>query len=195
MEKRGTMRQGEAYLTTRMEEETEYIGTVLGAALRQPLVVALDGDLGAGKTVLVRGAARGLGITEEIVSPTFVLLKIYQGFLPVYHFDFYRLRDPDELDELGFDEFIPGEGIAFVEWAGWFKDHLPPERLDLSIERFFDYSGEGRCIQFEPFGVVACRVVDELIEAITWRIDGTLNREPLAPRRGSPPDPFSAKGA
>jgi tRNA threonylcarbamoyladenosine biosynthesis protein TsaE len=185
MEKRGTMRQGEAYLTTRMEEETEYIGTVLGATLRQPLVVALDGDLGAGKTVLVRGAARGLGIMEEIVSPTFVLLKIYQGVLPVYHFDFYRLRDPNELDELGFDEFIPGEGIAFVEWAGRFKDHLPPERLNLSIERFFDYSGEGRRIQFEPFGAVACRVVDKLIDTITWRVDGTLNRVPLGPRHSS----------
>jgi len=181
MEMRGTMRQGEAYLTTRLEEETEYIGTILGLALREPLVVALDGDLGAGKTVLVRGAARGLGITEDIVSPTFVLLKIYQGFRPVYHFDFYRLQYPEDLDELGFDEFLPGEGIAFVEWAGRFKDHLPQERLDLSIERFFDYGGEGRRINFAPQGAYAAQVVEKLIETITWRVNGTLNRVPLRP--------------
>ena len=181
MEKRGTMRQGEAFLTTRLEEETEYIGAVLGMALSRPLVVALNGDLGAGKTVLVRGAARGLGIEEEITSPTFVLLKSYRGIMPLYHFDLYRIGGPGELEELGFDELLPGDGAAFVEWAGRFKEYLPGERLDLSIERFFDESGEGRRIHFEPFGADACRVVEKLIETITWRVDGTLNRVPLTP--------------
>lgn len=181
MEKWGTMRQGEAFLTTRLEEETEYIGAVLGKALQQPLVVALDGELGTGKTVLVRGAARGLGIEEVISSPTFVLLKIYQGELPLYHFDYYRLQGPDELDELGFEEFLPGEGVAFVEWAGRFADRLPGERLDVFIERFYDHSGEGRRLHFIPHGVIASRVVEKIIETITWRVNGTLNRVSLAP--------------
>jgi tRNA threonylcarbamoyladenosine biosynthesis protein TsaE len=181
MEKRGTMRQGEAFLTTRLEKETEYIGAVLGKAVERPLVVALEGELGSGKTVLVRGAARGLEIMEEISSPTFVLLKMYQGTLPLYHFDYYRLQEPDELDELGFDEFLPGEGVAFVEWAGRFEDRLPPERLDVSIERFFDHIGEGRRLHFIPHGAEASRVVENIIETITWRVDGTLNRVPLAP--------------
>jgi tRNA threonylcarbamoyladenosine biosynthesis protein TsaE len=181
MEKRGTMRQGEAYLTTRQETETEYIGSVLGKALKQPLVVALDGELGSGKTVLVRGAARGMGITEDIGSPTFILLRIYQGVLPLYHFDYYRLQGADELDELGFDEYLPGEGVAFVEWAGRFANRLPRERLDVSIERFHDHIGEGRRLHFIPHGAVASQVVETIIETITWRVNGTLNRVPLFP--------------
>ncbi len=181
MEKRGTMRQGEAFLTTRAAAETEYIGAVLGKAMRPPLVVALDGDLGTGKTVLVRGAARALGIKEEISSPTFVLLKIYQGRFPLYHFDFYRLDQAEELAELGFDEYLPGEGLAFVEWAGRFREYLPEKRLDITITRFFDYSGEGRRIHLIPHGVQASQVVELLIETITWRVDGTLNMVPLAP--------------
>ncbi|HOL18483.1 MAG TPA: tRNA (adenosine(37)-N6)-threonylcarbamoyltransferase complex ATPase subunit type 1 TsaE [Bacillota bacterium] len=173
------MRQGEAFLTTRATEETEYIGAVLGKAMRPPLVVALYGDLGTGKTVLVRGAARAMGIEEEISSPSFVLLKIYQGRFPLYHYDFYRLNQAEELEELGIDEYLPGEGVAFVEWAGRFPEYLPQELLDVTITRFFDYSGEGRRIHFVPHGPQASQVVEKLIETITWRVDGTLNRLPL----------------
>ena len=173
------MRQGEAFLTTRHENETEYIGTVLGKVITQPLVIALDGELGTGKTVLVRGAAAGLGVTEQVSSPTFVLLRIYQGRLPVYHFDFYRLQEPEELDYLGFEELLPGEGVAFVEWAACFADLLPLDRLDITIERFFDHGGEGRRLWFAPHGEDSSRVVADLIESITWRINGSLNMVPL----------------
>ncbi|MEW5784932.1 MAG: tRNA (adenosine(37)-N6)-threonylcarbamoyltransferase complex ATPase subunit type 1 TsaE [Bacillota bacterium] len=173
------MRQGEAFITTRQEKETESIGALLGKYLQQPLVVALYGELGSGKTVLVRGAASGLGVTGPVSSPTFVLLKSYPGRLSLHHFDFYRLEDPEELYDLGFDEYLPGDGIAFVEWAGRLPRQLPPERLDITIERLDDHAGEGRRLWFRPHGAVASMVTETLLEGISWRVDGTLNTIPF----------------
>ncbi len=168
------MQQAEAYLTTRREEETAYIGEHLGRIIKQPLVVALQGDLGAGKTVFVRGAARGLEATEQVTSPTFVLLKIYHGRLPVYHFDFFRLSEDEALDELGFDEYLPGEGAAFVEWPDRLPHLIPAAHLLVRLEFFHDHRGEGRRLHFTPRGEVASRLVETLIETITWRTDGSL---------------------
>jgi tRNA threonylcarbamoyladenosine biosynthesis protein TsaE len=178
MEKRGTMQQGEAFLTTRSEEETTYIGMVLGKWIREPLVIALNGELGSGKTVFVRGAAAGLGVTEMVTSPSFVLLKIYTGRLPVYHFDFYRLDEAAALDDLGFDEYLPGEGVAFVEWADNLPGVIPAERLEITIERFYDHGGEGRRLWLMPHGLESSWLVARLIEGITWRVDGSLNMLP-----------------
>jgi tRNA threonylcarbamoyladenosine biosynthesis protein TsaE len=136
------MEQGVALVTTRIEQETEYVGRRIGEMLEGPMVVALQGELGSGKTVFVRGAAKGLAVEQAVTSPTFILLKVYQGRLPVYHFDFYRLEEPEELDYLGFEEYLPGDGVAFVEWAERFPDILPDQRLDVSIERFYDRSGK-----------------------------------------------------
>jgi tRNA threonylcarbamoyladenosine biosynthesis protein TsaE len=169
------MLQAEAYLTTRKEEETAYIGEMLGRVLHEPLVIALQGELGAGKTVFVRGACRGLHTVEQVASPTFVLMKIYHGRLPVYHFDFYRLTPDEEPDELGFDEFLPGDGIAFIEWSERLPALLPTAYLQIRIESFFDANGEGRRLLFEPYGSSASRVVETIIESITWGTDGTLN--------------------
>ncbi len=173
------MRQAEAFLTTRKEEETAYIGEMLGHILNKPLVIALKGDLGAGKTVFVRGAALGLEVGEKVTSPTFVLLKIHQGRLPVYHFDFYRLSAEDDLIELGFDEYLPGEGVAFIEWAERLPELLPPDHLQVRIERFYDEMGEGRRLWFIPFGLQASHIVEAIIETITWRTDGSLNMQPV----------------
>lgn len=169
------MRQGEAFLTTRSEAETHYIGMVLGRWIREPLVIALNGELGSGKTVFVRGAAAGLEVAERVISPTFVLLKIYAGRLPLYHFDFYRLDEAAALDDLGFDEYLPGAGAAFVEWAAHLPGVLPPERLDITIEPLNDRSGEGRRLWFAPHSPEGSRLVARLIEGITWKIDGSLN--------------------
>ncbi|MFU8794958.1 MAG: tRNA (adenosine(37)-N6)-threonylcarbamoyltransferase complex ATPase subunit type 1 TsaE [Dethiobacteria bacterium] len=171
------MRQAEAFLTTRKEEETAYIGEMLGRILNKPIVVALQGDLGAGKTVFVRGTARGLDVNEQVSSPTFVLMKIYQGRFPVYHFDFYRLTKDDDPLELGFEEYLPGEGIAFIEWPERLPELLPPENLYLNIEKFYDDRGEGRRLWFTPAGAYASQVVESLIETITWRTDGSLNMQ------------------
>ncbi len=173
------MRQAEAFLTTRKEEETAYIGEMLGHILNKPLVIDLKGDLGAGKTVFVRGAALGLEVDEKITSPTFILLKIHQGRLPVYHFDFYRLSAEEDLNELGFDEYLPGDGVAFIEWAERLPELLPSDHLQVSLERFYDENGEGRRLWLIPFGLQASNLVETIIEAVTWRTDGSLNMQPV----------------
>jgi tRNA threonylcarbamoyladenosine biosynthesis protein TsaE len=99
-------------------EQTQRLGALLGAALRPGDVILLHGGLGAGKTALTQGIARGLGVTETVNSPTFTILKEYSGRLPLYHFDLYRIEHPDELLSLGFEQYFDaGDGICVVEWA------------------------------------------------------------------------------
>ncbi len=111
-------------IETASAEETKRLGRCLGQVIQDPTVLLLVGDLGAGKTCLTQGIARGLGIpeSEPIVSPTYTLMNLYEGRLPLYHFDLYRLSDPGELEELGMEEYLPGEGVAVVEWADRFED-------------------------------------------------------------------------
>lgn len=96
---------------------TRRLGERLGVLLQPGDVVLLDGPLGAGKTALTQGIGAGLGITETINSPTFTLLKEYTGRLPLYHFDLYRIEDPEELFTLGFEDYFGGDGVCVVEWA------------------------------------------------------------------------------
>jgi tRNA threonylcarbamoyladenosine biosynthesis protein TsaE len=168
------MQQAEAYITTRTEVETAALGEMFGRTLNRPLVVALQGELGAGKTVFVRGAARGLGVIEPVTSPSFVLFKIYNGRLPLYHFDFYRLSEDEDPLELGFAEYLPGEGIAFIEWSERLPGLLPDEYVQIDIESFFDEKGEGRRLIFYPRGQDPSRIIETYIETITWRTDGSL---------------------
>jgi tRNA threonylcarbamoyladenosine biosynthesis protein TsaE len=116
-------------------------GRRLGRQITPPLVVTLDGDLGAGKTTLARGFIRALaGAEEEVPSPTFTLVQTYETAKgTVWHFDFYRLRTPDEAWELGIEEAFAG-GISLVEWPGRIGTLLPKERLDVTLEM----AGEGR---------------------------------------------------
>ncbi len=169
------MQRAEAYITTKNEEETAMIGRIMGSVIKRPLVIALEGELGAGKTVFVRGAAAGLEVKSRVSSPTFVLLKVHQGRLPLYHFDFYRLSDSESLDELGFEEYLPGDGVAFVEWAERFPWLLPEEYLHVKIERFYGEGEEGRRLWFTAKGVFAKQIIDTLFDTITWRTDGSLN--------------------
>ncbi len=117
------------------EVETQQLGRALGAAAQPGLVVALVGNLGAGKTRFVQAAAEGLDIPREAVnSPTFVLIHEYEGRLPVYHFDTYRLGDIDEFLELGADEYMSGDGVCFIEWADRMEEVLPRDRLTITLE-------------------------------------------------------------
>jgi tRNA threonylcarbamoyladenosine biosynthesis protein TsaE len=97
--------------------DTHRLGALLGALAQPGDVVLLEGTLGAGKTALTQGIGAGLGVRGAINSPTFTLLKEYQGRLPLYHFDLYRIEEPDELFVLGFEDVFGGEGVAVVEWA------------------------------------------------------------------------------
>ena len=115
---------------------TEAVGRRLGSRLFPGAVVCLDGQLGAGKTLLTRAIAEGAGVTNPaaVCSPTFTLVHEYPGRLPVYHFDAYRLSGGREFMELGADEYLAGDGVCVIEWASRVVDVLPEERLEIGIE-------------------------------------------------------------
>ncbi len=126
------------------DKETLKLGMELGKKAKPGQVICLNGDLGTGKTVFTKGFAWGLGIRETVNSPTFTILSVYEGGkIPLYHFDVYRIADPWEMDEIGFDEYVDGDGVCLIEWADLIREILPPERMDVRIEkdleRGFDY--------------------------------------------------------
>ena len=121
------------------EKETEQIGEAIGRAAEPGTVVALIGDLGTGKTTLTKSIARGLGVTEIVTSPTFNIIREYKsGRIPLYHFDVYRIGDPDEMFELGYEEYFYGDGICVVEWADIIEELLPEDAVIIRIERGAD---------------------------------------------------------
>jgi tRNA threonylcarbamoyladenosine biosynthesis protein TsaE len=124
--------------TLKSREATLTFGRTLGSLLAPGDVVALTGGLGAGKTTLTQGVAAGLGVNEEVTSPTFTLIHEYSGRVPLFHFDTYRLTRPLELAELGFDEYIERGGVAIVEWADRIEPILPSERIDITMEQVGD---------------------------------------------------------
>ena len=105
-------------IITKTPQELEYLGSRMAELMEPGDFIALDGDLGAGKTLMTQGMAKGLGVNEEIVSPTFTIIHEYEtGRLPLYHMDVYRLKHPDEMYDLGYEEYFYGEGVTVVEWA------------------------------------------------------------------------------
>src|SRR5204863_6262804 len=123
-----------AELTTTSPEETEAAGARLGATLKSGDVVALTGELGAGKTVFVQGLARALGVGTAATSPTFVLVNEYRGRVPVHHVDAYRTTSLAELMDLGIPELFAGDGVTVVEWADKLRPLLPPDVIEVTIE-------------------------------------------------------------
>ncbi|MBQ6061477.1 MAG: tRNA (adenosine(37)-N6)-threonylcarbamoyltransferase complex ATPase subunit type 1 TsaE [Clostridia bacterium] len=113
-------------MITKSAAETRALGEKLAGRLQPGDVLLLEGDLGAGKSELTRGIAKGLGVTETVTSPSFTILNVYEsGRCPLYHFDWYRLESAEELYELGMDEYLGGDGIAVVEWPGRCPDAVP----------------------------------------------------------------------
>ena len=129
---------------TNSEKETFALGQKLGAQASPGDVFTLEGDLGVGKTVFTKGFARGLGIEEPVSSPTFTILQEYDtGRLPFYHFDVYRIGDVEEMDEVGFDDYVYGDGVCIIEWANLIREILPENCRKITIEKDpekgFDY--------------------------------------------------------
>ena len=120
--------------TTFSPEETKEFGRALAKALKAGSVVALIGPLGSGKTVLIQGICSGLGVTEFVTSPTFVIINEYPGKFRVYHFDLYRLENIEEFIKLGYEEYFYGEGITLIEWAEKVKTFLPQKRMEINLE-------------------------------------------------------------
>ena len=129
---------------------TEVLGKLLGRHAADGDVFCLTGDLGAGKTLLSRGVAEALGVSsEDVTSPTFAIMNVYQGTeLEVRHFDLYRLNRPEELEDIGFDEYAGGDGVTLIEWAELFSEQLPEEYLQITLR----LDGAGRRAVLEPKG-------------------------------------------
>ena len=120
---------------TNSYEETERAAADFAGTLKGGEVIAMYGGLGAGKTAFVRGMARAIGISSHITSPTFTIVNEYEGRLPLYHFDVYRISDPEELYEIGYDEYIGSDGICVIEWAELIEDILPERYIRIDIRK------------------------------------------------------------
>lgn len=131
-------------IETYSPEETFAIGVKIGSTAKPGDIYTLSGDLGAGKTIFTKGVAQGLGITETVSSPTFTIVQIYEeGRLPLYHFDVYRIADPEEMEEIGYEDCFFGNGVCLIEWAELISELLPEHYRRVSIvkdlEKGFDY--------------------------------------------------------
>ncbi|MGN0132423.1 MAG: tRNA (adenosine(37)-N6)-threonylcarbamoyltransferase complex ATPase subunit type 1 TsaE [Lachnospiraceae bacterium] len=129
---------------TNSEKETYELGYSIGKAAAPGEIYALIGELGVGKTVFTQGVAAGLGIEEQVNSPTFTIVQVYEsGRLPFYHFDVYRIGDPEEMDEIGYEDYFYGEGLCMVEWAGLIRELMPENTgwitIEKNPEKGFDY--------------------------------------------------------
>lgn len=129
---------------TNSSEDTFALGRQIGEQAKAGEVYTLIGDLGVGKTVFTQGLAAGLGIREAVNSPTFTIVQVYEdGRLPFYHFDVYRIGDVEEMDEVGYEDYIYGEGVSLIEWANLITEILPEHYRQITIEKNpekgFDY--------------------------------------------------------
>ncbi|MGX9136227.1 tRNA (adenosine(37)-N6)-threonylcarbamoyltransferase complex ATPase subunit type 1 TsaE [Rummeliibacillus sp. JY-2-4R] len=140
-------------------DETNRLALKLAKLLEAQDTITLEGNLGAGKTTFTQFLAKGLGIKRTVNSPTFTILKQYEGRLPFNHLDVYRLADSDE--DLGWDEIFYGEAVTVVEWAHLIEQDLPPERLEIIIERIDEHS---RRFLLKPIGIHYERLCEELMK-------------------------------
>ena len=126
------------------QQDTYELGRRLAQQARAGQIYTLNGDLGVGKTVFAQGFAAGLGIEDYVSSPTFTILQIYEeGQLPLYHFDVYRIGDPEEMEEIGYEEYFYGNGVCLIEWAELIEELIPEDAIRITLEkdpdRGFDY--------------------------------------------------------
>ncbi len=125
-------------IITKSEEETLRWAEELGRSAIRGNIFALSGELGSGKTIIAKGIAKGLGVEDDITSPTFLLLEIYQNEIPLYHFDLYRIENDREYDELDFEEYWEGNGVSVIEWAEKAEGRLPDDSVRIHIEWISD---------------------------------------------------------
>ncbi len=137
-------------IETRSAKETYQLGIEIGRKATKGQVYTLVGDLGVGKTVFTQGLAKGLEIDEPISSPTFTIVQVYdEGRLPFYHFDVYRIGDISEMDEIGFEDYVYGEGVSLIEWANLIEEILPQEHIAITIEKDLEQGFDYRRITIE----------------------------------------------
>ncbi|WP_432662724.1 tRNA (adenosine(37)-N6)-threonylcarbamoyltransferase complex ATPase subunit type 1 TsaE [Wukongibacter baidiensis] len=146
----------------RNEQETKEIGYKLGKLLRSGDMVCLTGDLGAGKTTISKSIAKGLDVDEDVTSPTFTIINEYDGRLPVYHFDVYRILDMEEMYDIGYEEYFYGNGVCLVEWASQIRELIPDEHLWVEIK--YGEEINSREFHFKATTEHYERIVEELIK-------------------------------
>lgn len=128
--------------------ETHALGKKIGETAEPGDVYTLVGDLGVGKTVFTQGIADGLGITEPVSSPTFTIVQVYEeGRIPFYHFDVYRIGDVEEMDEIGYEDYVYGQGVSLIEWANLIEEILPEHYTEIRIEKDLDKGFDYRRIE------------------------------------------------
>lgn len=122
-------------------EEIDKISQKMANFVKEGEVIVLIGDLGTGKTTFVQKLAKSLGVTENLKSPTFnYVLEYYTGRLPLFHFDVYRISDPEEVYEIGYEEYISGNGVSIIEWGDLISSELPKEYIEIRLEHFDEVS-------------------------------------------------------
>ncbi len=157
------MNKKEISYYTNAEEETKKLGETLSHLLKRGDVCTLLGTLGAGKTTFVNGIAKGLGIKENVLSPTFNIMKCYfEGSLPLYHIDAYRLED--QMIDIGLDEAIEGDGVTFIEWPMFIAPLIPTDHLEIELQK--GESSQRRKIYFRSFGARSAEIISKLEEAM-----------------------------
>ncbi|GGK00824.1 tRNA (adenosine(37)-N6)-threonylcarbamoyltransferase complex ATPase subunit type 1 TsaE [Lentibacillus kapialis] len=148
-------------IKTHSDLETKHVAGQLGLFLKPGDVVTLEGDLGAGKTTFAKGLASGLGVTRVVNSPTFTIIKEYQGEIPFYHMDVYRLEESEE--DIGFEEYFNSSGVCLVEWAHFISEFLPSVYLEIKIAYIDENT---RLLDFFPKGTHFDSVATELLGAL-----------------------------
>lgn len=133
---------------TYSSEETYDLGESLGSRAQAGQIYTLIGDLGTGKTVFTQGFAKGMGVKEYVNSPTFTILQVYDdGRLPLYHFDVYRIEEPEEMEEIGYEEYFFGDGVTLIEWADIISELIPEDAVRIEISKDLSKGADYRRIE------------------------------------------------
>lgn len=143
------------------EKDTEEIGKKLGKLVRPGDVLCLVGDLGTGKTTFTKALAKGLEIEDDVTSPTFTIVQEYEGRIPLYHFDVYRIEDVSEMEDLPYEEYFYGDGVCVIEWAEMIQEILPKDYMKIQIQYLKD---QRRKICFETTNAYYQKLVEELLK-------------------------------
>lgn len=160
-----TMKRIHKKVETNSAGETVRIGELIGKLLNPGDIVCLEGDLGTGKTAMTQGIAQALGIDGRITSPTFTIVNEYYGRLKMYHFDVYRVNDPEELYDIGFEEYIYDQAVVVIEWSDLIKDMISEENIWVKISKEPDFGENTRVIDIYFNGEkYKDRDVDELLQ-------------------------------
>lgn len=145
-------------------EDTEDIGAFLGSVVKKGTVICLIGDLGVGKTEFTKGLAKGLEVSDYVTSPTFIIVNEYKGRLPLYHFDVYRINNVDEMFEIGYEEYVYGDGVTVIEWADSIEEIIPDENITVTISKDMEMGVDYRNIKIEAKGEKYDGILREMIE-------------------------------